>query len=281
MSGNKPILSAKSDFIFKLIFGDQRNVDLLASLLSSVLNIPQSEYDRITIIDPHVKKESIEDKYGILDVKLTTKSGFVLHVEIQVEEIPEMVQRTVFYQSKMITEQIGAGQSWDVIQKTISIIITDFPLVPQNNKYHNQFRYRAEDGTQFTDLTEINTLELKKLPTVTDNSELWDWLEFIQTDDEEVLNMLQERSEQMRKAVGVLKQLSADEQTRMLYEQREIARRDEVSRVRGAWSAGWSAGRNEGAAVIIRKMLNRGKTVEEIMEYTGLPRIEVENSCHD
>ena len=38
--------------------------------------------------------------------------------------------------------------------------------------------------------------------------------------------MLATRSPQMRKAVGVLKELSADEQTRMLYEKREMARRD-------------------------------------------------------
>ena len=38
--------------------------------------------------------------------------------------------------------------------------------------------------------------------------------------------MLATRSPQMRKAVGVLKELSADEATRMLYEKREMARRD-------------------------------------------------------
>ena len=56
-------------------------------------------------------------------------------------------------------------------------------------------------------------------------------MKFIKTDDEEVLDLLAKRSPQMRKAVGVLKELSADEQTRMLYEKREIARRDFESRL--------------------------------------------------
>ena len=43
--------------------------------------------------------------------------------------------------------------------------------------------------------------------------------------------MLAQRSPQMRKAVGVLKELSADERTRMLYENREKARMDYESRV--------------------------------------------------
>ena len=41
--------------------------------------------------------------------------------------------------------------------------------------------------------------------------------------------MLATKSPQMRKAVGVLKELSADEQTRMLLESQEMARRDIAS----------------------------------------------------
>ena len=44
------------------------------------------------------------------------------------------------------------------------------------------------------------------------------------------MDMLATRSPQMKKAVGVLKELSADEATRMRYENRENARRDEKSR---------------------------------------------------
>ena len=38
----------------------------------------------------------------------------------------------------------------------------------------------------------------------------------------------------MRKTVGILKELSADERTRMLYEEREKARRDIASTMDGA-----------------------------------------------
>ena len=46
--------------------------------------------------------------------------------------------------------------------------------------------------------------------------------------------MLATRSPQMRKAVGVLKKLSADERTRMLFEKQETARRDMESRLKDA-----------------------------------------------
>jgi hypothetical protein len=41
MDKRKPLLPVKSDFVFKAIFGDQRNVDILAEFLQSVLDIGQ------------------------------------------------------------------------------------------------------------------------------------------------------------------------------------------------------------------------------------------------
>ena len=137
--------------------------------------------------------------------------------------------------------------------------------MPDNEKYHNQFRYRTEDGIEFSSLTEINTLELEKLPPDADSSELWYWMKFIKSDDGEVLNMIAERSPQMRKAVGVLKELSADERTRMLYDEREKARRDIASMMDGV------------AKEIARKLLKRHRPIEEIMEDTGLTLLEIES----
>ena len=161
------LLPVVSDFIFKLIFGDQRNVDILAEFLKSVLGIPDNEYSHLTIVDPHVKKESKDDKYGILDVKVHTKSGNVIHVEVQLLIIPEMIERSIYYQSKMVTEQLSSGKNYRMLKRVVSIIITDFPLVRGNEHYHNQFRYRSDkDGVEFTDLVEINVLELPKLRQV-------------------------------------------------------------------------------------------------------------------
>ena len=263
------LLPVISDFVFKLIFGDQRNIDILAEFLKAVLDIPDSEYDRIAIVDPHVKKESLDDKYGILDVKVHTKSGNIVHVEIQVWPIPEMKQRSIFFMSKMVTEQMASGLNHSDIKRAVSIIITNYTLVPENGHYHNQFRYRSDkDGTEFIDLTEFNTLEIFKLPPDADNTELWYWMKFIKSDDEEVLDMLAERNPQMKKAVGVLKELSADERTRMLYEKQEIARRDMVSLMGGA--------RRDGHIDVAKKLLKRNRPVEEIVEDTGLTHAEIE-----
>jgi len=264
MDNQKPLLPVNSDFVFRLIFGDQRNVDILAEFLKCVLDIPNDEYDRLTIIDPHIKKEFEEDKYGILDVKLHTKSGSIVHIEIQLRVRSDLTSRTIYSQSKLVTEQMSSGKDWNIIKRVITIIITEDIFIPEDDKYHHQFRYRTKDGLEFTDLTEINCLDLNKLPSDDDSTDLWYWMKFIKSDDEEVMDVLATRSPQMKKAVGVLKELSADERTRMLYEKRQMAEWDFNSRVR------------EAKIEIAKKLLAMNLPVEQIVIATDLTKEEVE-----
>ena len=262
------LLPVTSDFIFKLIFGDQRNADILADFLKSVLDIPDSEYERITIIDPHVKKETEKDKYSVLDVKLHTKSKNIIHIEIQLWPLPELKERSIYQQSKMITEQMASGENWKTIKRVISIIITDYDIIKEDSDYHHQFRYRTKNGVEFSDLKEINTLELSKLPQGKEDADLWYWMKFIKSDDMEVLDMIAERKPQMKRAVGFLKELSADERTRMLYEEREKARRDWMSLMGGA--------ERKGRMDVARNLLDMNMSIDTIIRATGLTKDEIE-----
>ena len=44
MDNIKTLLPIKSDFVFKIIFGDQRNVDILADFLKFVIDIPDDKH---------------------------------------------------------------------------------------------------------------------------------------------------------------------------------------------------------------------------------------------
>jgi predicted transposase/invertase (TIGR01784 family) len=166
------------------------------------------------------------------DVKLHTVTGNIIHVEIQLRVFSDLKARTVYSQSKLVTEQMSSGKDWSIIKRVITIVITEDVFMPEGDGYHHQFRYRTMDGIEFTDLMEINTLDLGKLPPDDDSTELWHWMKFIKSDDEEDMDMLATKNPQMKKAVGVLKELSADERTRMIFESREMARRDIESRVK-------------------------------------------------
>ena len=79
----------------------------------------------------------------------------------------------------MIPKQISSSDKYNKIKRVISIIITDYNLITENDKYHNVYRlYDKDTCSEFTDVLEINTLELSKLPQNEDKSELWNWLAF-------------------------------------------------------------------------------------------------------
>ncbi len=263
-------LSPKNDFIFKLLFGDERSIEILTDYLKSVLRLPADEYEEVNLIDPHLKQEHAEDKLGILDVRVRTKSRKVIDIEIQVKPSPELRERVVYYGSKMITEQIVSGGRYAGIKRVIQIIITDHPLITGSDRYHHRFTlYDPEARTEFTDILEVNTLELPKLPAQDDGTELWNWMRFLSARGKEDFEMIAEKNPQIRKAVVRLEELSNDERTRLLYESREKMEWDNAARDRAA--------RKETSIAIAKKMLRRKRPIDEIMEDTGLLREEVES----
>jgi predicted transposase/invertase (TIGR01784 family) len=206
---------------------------------------------------------------GIIDVKLKTKSRKIIHIEIQLSVTPELKNRIVFYDAKLVTEQIGSGDDYAAVKRVISIIVTDEELIAASPRYHHRFTlYDKDAGVEFTDLLEVHSLELSKLPRDADGTPLYDWARFIAAETEEELDMLAERNQTIGRAVVKLRELSADERARDLYERREKERRDESMRER------WAVKQRE--VEFAKNMLADGETVEKITRYTGLTREELE-----
>ncbi|MDR2712211.1 MAG: Rpn family recombination-promoting nuclease/putative transposase [Clostridiales bacterium] len=265
----KSFLSPRNDLIFRLLFGDERCIEQLTDFLKSVLRIPHDDYGDLTIVDPFLLPEYKGGKLGILDVKLKTKSGKSINIEIQISPLPYMRERILFYISKMVSEQLGTSEEYENIKKVISIIITDYPLIDESPKYHHRFTlFDQENKVEFSDVIEVNTLEIAKLPRNEDGTPLWVWMKFLDARTEEELNMIAEKNPQVKKAVVRLMELSADERTRMLYEAREKERRDNYAREKGAIK--------EREYEFAKKLLKRNRPIAEIIEDTGLTHAEIE-----
>ena len=140
--GKKPceILPPTDDWVFKLLFGDERNKSMLIDLLKSFVELPEEEFE-LTFMDTHLKKEFEDDKLGILDIKLKTASGKIINIEIQVDPQKHIGKRLSYYKSKLFVEQIKEGNKYAVIQKVICICITTFSLFPEKEEYLNIFRF--------------------------------------------------------------------------------------------------------------------------------------------
>lgn len=74
-------------------------------------------------------------------------------------------QGILFYLWKMYTEQLKKGESYEKLKKCIHVSILNFVHFPDDEKYYRTIHLcDVEDGKEYTDLFELQILELSKLP---------------------------------------------------------------------------------------------------------------------
>lgn len=267
---DKKPLSPTNDFVFKKVFGE--NMTVLSDFLKAVLDLPADEYQGLIVVDPHLKRENIEDKLGILDIKIKTKSKKNIDVEVQVRTQPSLWKRIQYYTAKMLVEQVQSGNKYEQLTRAISILLTDFVLIKENDAYHNCFRLHDEKTrANFPDSIEVNILEIPKVREE-DDSQLGNWLKFFAAKTEEEFMSISQTSPAIAEAWGVIKVLSADEEARLLAESREKARMDFEDRYDGARQEG----RQEERMEVARNLLRENLSVDLIAKSTGLSSGEIE-----
>jgi predicted transposase/invertase (TIGR01784 family) len=307
------LLSARSDYIFKLIFADERNLNCLQNFLQAVLNLQHDEFTGLKITDPFLQRESLDDKLGILDVKVETTSGQRIDIEIQLWDMPDMRSRITYYLSNMITEQLSSGSPYRDLCRAVSIVIVDYPLLKETQNHHAVFQMiEQKEHFPFNNLMEINVLDLTKIPQ-NQSGDLINWMKFLKAEREEEFEVLAKTNTAIGQAYTVLRELSDDEVTRLRNESYLKAKRDEWSRVAGAREEGLeeglqkgikkgraeglqkgiqkglqkglqkgiqkgrAEGREAGRAELIRLMAQNGINPDAISSLTGIPLSQVED----
>ena len=277
---DKFIMRPVVDFVFKLLFGDAKRTERLESLLSSILKLPKEEFENITIINPELQKEFINDKYGILDIRASLKDGKQINIEIQVLPFPLMPERTLYYWAKLYTQQMKAGDNYKELKKciTINILDYDFPLA---TKVHSMYSLREEKtGERLTDKEEIHFLDLEKLRKGMGidglDASLLKWLRFLASSSKGELEMLARNNKEIKTAYEYLQEISANDKKRMEYEAREKWLMDQRTREVLAREEGMEKGRAEGLLEVAENALEQGMDITLIEKLTGLSNAEIE-----
>ena len=86
------------DFCFKELM---QNDNIRKNIIAALLNVPSSEVENTELMPTILRKESKDDKYGILDVRVRLKDGEQIDFEMQVEAFDCWANRSVYYLSKM------------------------------------------------------------------------------------------------------------------------------------------------------------------------------------
>lgn len=281
------IMSPKVDFVFKYIFGNEKDKDVLISLLSAVLELPKKEFKNIEIINNELFREFKEDKKGILDVRAKLENEKQIDIEIQILPTEYMPQRTLYYWSKMYSSQAKAGDPYSVLKKCITINIVDFKCIPINKVHTSYHITEDETGHKLTDILEIHFLELPKLFDDSikkdEDDPVIQWMEFIDGESKGVMEMLAKKNKEIKKAFNLLEIISNDEKARMLYEAREAEIKDQATRLQEAEekgikegiARGVEEGKEKGMIEVAIKLLGEGVEIEFISRVTGLSKEQI------
>ncbi|MDC4242388.1 MULTISPECIES: Rpn family recombination-promoting nuclease/putative transposase [Bacillota] len=275
----RTLLNPQIDFVFKKIFGTEKNKPILINFLNAVIK-PTTPIKDVEIKNNDIDKDFIEDKFSRLDVKATTSNKEHINIEIQVKNEYNMIQRTLYYWSKMYSEQIQNRDNYSKLERTVCINILNFKYL-KNDKYHNAYRLKEiSSNEELTDLQEIHFIELPKFNEIgnkeyVENVEKMDalekWLEFLVEPESNTVRQLELSNEEIKLAKSELYRLSMDSKEREQYNMREKAIYDRISALENAEAKG----KRESKLEVVKESLSQGLEISLISKITGLSEEEI------
>ena len=277
------MLPLSNDYVFKRIFGKGGNKKILKSLLEAILKI---NIKKIEVKNPEIPKEAIDEKLSILDIKAEINENTMVDIELQVGNTTAIERRLIVYNAKLIAGDIKVSEEYKNVKDTIIICIINDNIVKRNAylslamlKYEKteeiryvNMGYEKEEEEYLTDMVKYYIIELpkfkKKKPKVADLLEKW---LYVIGGDQKMMEEYKKENEEIKEAIEQLKEMSADEYERELYEIRERSRLTYNTEMNEEKKKGIEEGKKE----IAKKMKEKGVEVEFIQEITGLTIEEI------
>lgn len=268
------------DFCFARLM---ENPKVRKGFVAAILKVPPEKIEETILMPTILKRESEDDKLGILDVLVMMRDGTQIDIEMQVAYFAYWEKRVLFYLSKMYVGQIKKGEPYENLKKCIHVSILDFNQFPDDEECYRTMHFCDDrTGRVYTEAMEIQILELKKLPKkVKSDENVIAWMRFLSGKTKKEFENMAKTNEYMKEAYSTLLELSADEEKRLEYEAREKALKDYNSQMRSAFKQGIKEGEQRGRKEGIEKSRKvfrlhaQGKQPEEIADICDMEVEEI------
>ena len=273
----------KMDIIFQAIFGEVGSENITKDFLEKIL---KRKIEKISLDkNPILRRELKDDKLGVLDIITELDGKEKCNIEMQLIDKNNIIERMLYYWSKMYTRQIKAGDDYNKLEKTIVILIADFHIKGlEEVEYHSTWKIIETNSAKkliLTDKFELDIIELSKIKgRENEKDQLLDWLIFLENPESERVTRKMEENENLKEAVEKLDRISKDEKMQRIIELREKAIRDEHAIYAKGVDDGIEEGKAKGAREkqieIAKSMLKENMDIEMIIKITGLTKQEIE-----
>ena len=293
---NTGLLDIRQDYIFKLVFSDENNKDVLIALLNAILKGEPHIYD-ITIQNPETPKLSANNRWMFLDIKAKIDDNQYVNIEIQAQNTIDLIDRGIQYLARMLVENDKRLQEnkeitdsrWKyTYPKVIGIWILGSKLSHDYGAPVNEavMTFKPNEMRSYqivSDKIRLFTIELPKFnPKKRRHKDLLDdWMAFFNNPmDEEALE-----NYEIHKALESLQYLSADKKVREEFDWRNDSLLYELSLANTSREEGEKIGEARGRAEgeknakieTARNLLNMNLSIDQISQATGLSIEEVDS----
>jgi len=282
----------KIDLVFKKLFGTEKNIHILKSLVNSVL--PKDEQvEKLELKNPYNPSDYLSGKISYLDIKATDEKGKWFDIEIQVAPFDFFGMRLLFYWAKMYSSQLKNNQTYEDLRKTIVISLINFNYFvdkEQDERYYRRIGLTdlvTKEIYEQTDGLELIFVELKKfrkeLPEI--HTTLERWITFLNKAHEYSKDNLPKElaTEEIKMAMNELEVMYFNEieqehyesQQRRFLDEDSLAKQEErkiENAVKDAVKDAVLGNKIE----IAREMKAENEAIEKIIRFTGLTREQID-----
>ena len=252
------LFDPKVDYVFKILFGDEKDKSMLISLLNAILRGKPMIKD-IKLDSNELPKILKNNKTCRLDIAATSDEGIKFDIEIQCQKTKDIINRTVYYASKLFTKDLKENEDYNN-SKVISIWIFGENVTDREsaiNEGYITLKENEKDGYEIlTDNLRIIYLELNKYKITKDNigDKLTKWVDFLTNP----INLEKStfEDEDIEKARKKLEFISSDDKERASLEAIKEGLFDQYS--------SFNIGKKEGLEEGLKEGREKGKKEEKI-----------------
>jgi predicted transposase/invertase (TIGR01784 family) len=292
---NVKTLSPKLDVVFQALFGEVGNESITKGFLETIL---ERKIDSIDLSrNPILRREFKDEKLGVLDIIAKLDENEICNIELQIVDKKNIIERILYYWSRLYSRQIKSGEDYKILQKAIVILITDFKIENlEELDYHSRWKIMEDKQGKKIILTQKLEIDIIELPKIIgkekEQDNLLDWLYFLENPKSERVTKKMKENENLKEAVKKLDNLSEDEKMQRIADLRQKAIMDEKAiyekgleigiekGIQRGMEKGIEKGIMEGSQKekieIAKKMLELKIDKETIAEATGLTEQEIE-----
>jgi predicted transposase/invertase (TIGR01784 family) len=265
----------KTDFTFKRLFGNEHRKNLTINFLNNLL---ERKSDNLIIEIRFCDNANIPtaetEKVTYLDISCTDQSGTDFIIEMQVAKEASFLQRSQYYASFALSNQLKKGDLYNKLQPVIFIGIMNNPLFANEKQViSHHLICDINSGQQSLRHLEFHYIELSKFhKKITElETEMDKWLFFFKNADSlETIPQQFVGSKEFKEAFHVLEQsLWTPAEIKAYQKSLDVLNRD-FRLQEGIFDEGLKKGAQQEKEAMVMKLLKKGIEISEIVDITEL-----------